>query len=138
MSAYAASKAAAEAMCNSWRVELAHHGVQVTCIHPLWVSTPMVDRVRESLAFARLRRAMAAPLRRETPLPASAALIAEGILARRRRVFVPGWLRWLFALRAALHTLPIERDQLAAAPELEALYLEDLRSGRVPGAASSN
>jgi NAD(P)-dependent dehydrogenase (short-subunit alcohol dehydrogenase family) len=31
MSAYAASKAAAEAMCDSWRIELAHHGVAVTC-----------------------------------------------------------------------------------------------------------
>ena len=35
MSAYAASKAAAEAMCDSWRIELAHHGVAVTCLHPV-------------------------------------------------------------------------------------------------------
>lgn len=133
MSAYAASKAAAEAMCNSWRIELAHHGVAVTCIHPLWVTTPMVERGRDSLAFARLRLSMAAPLRTETPLDVAAPIIADGILARRRRVFVPGWVRWIFALRAALHTRPFESDQLAAAPELEPLYLEDLRLGRVPG-----
>jgi len=138
MSAYAASKAAAEAMCNSWRVELAHHGVQVTCIHPLWVTTPLVERARDSRAFVRLRQAMAGPLRRETPLQVAAARIADGILSRRRRVFVPGWVRWIFALRAALHTRPVERDQLAAAPELEALYLEDLRLGHVPGAAASD
>ena len=135
MSAYAASKAAAEAMCNSWRIELEHHGVAVTCIHPLWVTTPMVERGRDSLAFARLRRGMAAPLRTQTPLEVAAPIIADGILARRRRIFVPGWLRWIFALRAALHTRPFERDQLAAAPELESLYLEDLRLGRIPGQA---
>ena len=85
MSAYAASKAAAEAMCDSWRIELAHHGVDVTCIQPLWVTTPMVERGRDSHALARLRQTMSGPLGRETPLAAAAPLIAEGILARRRR-----------------------------------------------------
>jgi NAD(P)-dependent dehydrogenase (short-subunit alcohol dehydrogenase family) len=129
MSAYAASKAAVEAMCDSWRIELAHHGVDVTCIHPLWVTTPMVERGRGSHAFARLRQAMAGPMGRETPLEVAASLIAQGILARRRRVFVPGWVRWLFVLRSALHTRPLEREQLAAAQELEALYLDDVKRG---------
>ena len=135
MSAYAASKAAAEAMCNSWHIELAHHGVAVTCIHPLWVTTPMVERGRSSRAFTRLRQGMAGPMGRETPLQTAAVLIAEGLLQRRRRIFVPGWVRWLFVLRSALHTRPLERQQLAAAQELETLYLDDLRAGRVPGAA---
>jgi len=78
----------------------------------------------------------AVPLARETPLDAAAALIADGLLARRRRVFVPGWVRALFVLRSALHTRPVEREQLAAAPELEALYLEDARDGRLPGRVS--
>ena len=133
MSAYAASKAAAEAMCDSWRIELAHHGVDVTCIHPLWVTTPMLERGRASRAFARLRQAMTGPMGRETPLEVAAPLIAEGILARRRRVFVPGWVRWLFALRSALHTRPLEREQLGAAQELEALYLEDVKRGVISG-----
>lgn len=137
MSAYAASKAAAEAMCNSWRIELAHHGVAVTCIHPLWVTTPMVERGRDSRAFARLRQSAGGPLGRETPLAVAAPLIAAGILERRRRVFVPGWVRWLFALRSLLHTRPLERDQLAAAQELEALYLDDLKNGVMPVAQAS-
>ena len=136
MSAYAASKAAAEAMCNSWRIELAHHGVAVTCIHPLWVTTPMVERGRDSRAFARLRQSAGGPLGRETPLAVAAPLIAAGILERRRRVFVPGWARWLFALRSVLHTRPLERDQLAAAQDLEALYLDDLKNGVIPVAAA--
>jgi NAD(P)-dependent dehydrogenase (short-subunit alcohol dehydrogenase family) len=135
MSAYAASKAAAEAMCNSWRIELAHHGVDVSCIHPLWVTTPLVERGRDSRAFARLRQAMAGPLSRETPLAVAAPLIADGLLQRRRRIFVPGWVRWVFALRSALHTRPVEREQLAAAAELEALYLDDVARG-VGGLAS--
>ena len=135
MSAYAASKAAVEAMCDSWRIELAHHGVDVTCIHPLWVTTPMVERGRTSRTFARLRQGMTGPMGRETPLQVAAPLIAQGLLERRRRVFVPGWVRLLFVLRSALHTRPLERDQLAAARELEALYLDDLKNGLVPGVA---
>jgi NAD(P)-dependent dehydrogenase (short-subunit alcohol dehydrogenase family) len=123
-------------MCNSWRVELAHHGVAVTCIHPLWITTPMVENARSSRTFTRLRQAMRGPLGHETPLDEAAALITDGLLARRRRVFVPGWVRWLFVLRSALHTQPMERDQVAAAPELEALYLEDRKDGRTPGAAA--
>lgn len=135
MSAYAASKAAVEAMCDSWRIELAHHGVGVTCIHPLWVTTPMVERGRASQAFTRLRQAMIGPMGRETPVVAAAQLIADGLLARRRRVFVPGWVRWLFVFRSALHTRPLEREQLAAAQELETLYLDDLKRGLLPGIA---
>ena len=132
MSAYAASKSAVEAMCDSWRIELAHHGVDVTCIHPLWVTTPMVERGRPSRAFARLRQGMAGPMKQETALAVAAPLIADGIVERRRRVFVPGWVRWLFVLRSALHTRVMEREQLAAARELEALYLDDVGNGRVP------
>jgi hypothetical protein len=130
MSAYAASKSAVEAMCDSWRIKLAHHGIDVTCIHPLWVTTPLVERGRQSGIRAPASgddRALA----RETSLDAAAALIAAGILARRRRVFVPGWVRWLFVLRSLLHTRPLERDQLAAAQELEALYLDDVQRGLV-------
>jgi hypothetical protein len=70
---------------------------------------------------------------RETPLEVAAPLIATGLLERRRRIFVPGWVRWLFVLRSTLHTRPMEREQLAAARELEALYLDDLKNGLVPG-----
>lgn len=129
MSAYAASKAAVEAMCDSWRIELAHHGVDVTCIHPLWVTTPLVERGRDSRAFARLRRATDGPLSRETPLAVAAPLIADGILQRRRRVFVPGWVRWVFALRSLLHTPGVERPQREAAADMEALYLDDVARG---------
>jgi hypothetical protein len=105
--------------------------VRVTCIHPLWVSTPMVQRGRTSRKFLRLRQGMTGPMGRETPPEVAAPLIAQGLIERRRRVIVPGWVRWLFVLRSAVHTRPLERDQLAAAQGLEALYLDGLENGRV-------
>ncbi len=128
MSAYAASKAAVEAMCNSWRIELAAHGVGVGAIHAHWVSTPLVTEGALHPAFARLRRTMPALMNRETTAAAAAVAMADGIQSRRSRIWVPGWVRVLYALRALLHTRPAERELLRAAPELEALYLQGLAS----------
>jgi len=126
MSAYAASKAAVEAMCNAWRIELAAHGVGVGAIHAHWVSTPLVSEGNSHPAFARLRRTMPARMNRETPAAAAAVMIADGIERRARRIWVPGWVRVLHWLRALLHTPWAERELLRAAPEMEALYLQGL------------
>jgi NAD(P)-dependent dehydrogenase (short-subunit alcohol dehydrogenase family) len=126
MSAYAASKAAVEAMCNAWRIELAVHGVRVGAIHASWVTTPMVTEGALHPGFVRLRATMPGPLGAETPAHVAANLIANGIAHRRRQIWVPGWTRWLFWLRALLHTAPAERELLKAAPEMEAHYLAGL------------
>jgi NAD(P)-dependent dehydrogenase (short-subunit alcohol dehydrogenase family) len=126
MSAYAASKAAVEALANAWRLELHAHGVGVGAIHAHWVQTPLVSEGALHPAFARLRQSMPSAMNRELPVEAAARLIADGIAARRRRIWVPGWVRWLFVLRSLLHTAPAERASLLAAPEMEALYLEGL------------
>ncbi len=126
MSAYAASKAAVEAMCNAWRIELAAHGVGVGVVHAHWVSTPLVSEGNSHPAFARLRRTMPARMNRETPAAAAAVIIADGIARRARRIWVPGWVRMLHWLRALLHTPWAERELLRAAPEMEALYQEGL------------
>jgi NAD(P)-dependent dehydrogenase (short-subunit alcohol dehydrogenase family) len=34
-------------MCNSLRVEVAHHGVQVASVHPAWIDTAMVREADE-------------------------------------------------------------------------------------------
>jgi NAD(P)-dependent dehydrogenase (short-subunit alcohol dehydrogenase family) len=126
MSAYAASKAAAEAMCNAWRIELAAHGVGVGVIHPSWVSTPLVSEGALHPAFARLRATMPGPLNREIAPDVAARAIADGIAQRASRVWIPGWVRALHWLRAALHTPLAERELLRAAPEIERLYLDGL------------
>ncbi len=126
LSAYAASKAAVEAMCNAWRIELAAHQVQVAVIHPSWVSTPLVAEGALHPGFVRLRAASPGLLRREMPVADAARRIADGIARRQRRIWVPGWMRALHWLRAVLHTPLAERELLLAAPVMEAHYLEGL------------
>ena len=126
MSAYAASKAAVEAMCDAWRIELAGHGVGVGVIHPTWVSTPLVTEGALHPSFVRLRATMPGPLGREIPAARAAALIADGIERRDRRIWVPGWVRALHWLRALLHTQMAERELLRAVPEMELHYLQGL------------
>ena len=131
VSAYAASKAAVEAMCNAWRLELAAHGVGVGTVYASWVQTPMVAEGDLHPAFRRLRATMPAPLRRAIEAPVAAEMISHGIEQRARRIWVPGWVRWLHWMRAALHTPLAERQLLQAAPEMEQLFLDTVASSGV-------
>jgi hypothetical protein len=65
---------------------------------------------------------MPAFMNRELPVATAAALIADGLLARRDRIWVPGWLRWLHRMRASLHTPRAERAMRQAVPDMEAMY----------------
>ena len=134
MSAYAASKAAVEAACNAWRIELAAHGVAVGVVHPSWVKTALVSEGALHPAFARLRATMPGPLKREATPELAARRIADGIQTRARRIWVPGWVRVLHWLRAALHSPLAERELLRAAPDIERLYVEVLAASE-PGDA---
>lgn len=128
MSAYAASKSAVEAMGDSWRIELAAHKVDVGLVHAGWVSTPLVTEGALHPGFVRLRATMPGPLNSETSPQAAARAIAQGMERRLSRIWVPGWLRLLFALRALLHLPFAERELRRAAPEIEAIYLEGLEA----------
>ena len=124
MSAYAASKAAVEAMANAWRIELAAHGVDVGVIHASWVRTPLVDEGELHPGFLRLRQTVPAPMRHAVTPEEAARRIVDGMQQRRSRIWVPGWVRVLHALRALLHLPQAERALRQAAPELEAMYLD--------------
>lgn len=128
VSSYAASKAAVEAMCNSWRIELAAHGVGVGTIYASWVQTPMVIEGEMHPAFVRLRQTMPVFLRRAMPVEVAADLIVRGISRRARRIWVPGWIRLLHWLRAAMHTRLAEHPLILAAPEMEKLFSETVVS----------
>jgi short-subunit dehydrogenase len=128
ISAYAASKAAVEAMGNAWRIELCHHGVAVGMLHAGWVKTPLVTEGAMHPAFRRLRATMPAFLNTEVTAEMAAAAITQGISQRRRTIWFPGWIRMLHFLRAFLHTPLAERELLRAAPEIESIYLEGLAS----------
>jgi len=128
MSAYAASKSAVEAMGNSWRIELASHGVDVGVVHAGWVRTPLVTEGALHPGFVRLRATMPGPLNSETSPADAARAIVDGMARRKSRIFIPGWLRLLYALRALLHLPFAERELRRAAPEIEAIYLEGLQA----------
>ena len=128
MSAYAASKSAVEAMGNSWRIELASHGVDVGVVHAGWVRTPLVTEGALHPGFVRLRATMPGPMNSETSPEDAAHAIVNGMASRKSRIFIPGWLRLLYALRALLHLPFAERELRRAAPEIEAIYLEGLQA----------
>jgi NAD(P)-dependent dehydrogenase (short-subunit alcohol dehydrogenase family) len=128
MSAYAASKSAVEAMGNSLRIEMAAHGVGVGVVHAGWVRTPLVTEGALHPGFVRLRATMPGPMNSETSPEETARVIVQGMLQRRRRIWVPAWLKILFALRALLHMPFAERELLRAAPEIEKIYLEGLEA----------
>jgi NAD(P)-dependent dehydrogenase (short-subunit alcohol dehydrogenase family) len=125
MSSYSASKAAVEAMCNSLRLELAHHGVDVATIHPTWIDTDMVREANQELrAYQRLRAVMRPPFKKSYPVERAAKDIADGFDKRARRICTPPFVRIAHVLRAATTTRVFERDLLAAAPDMERLFTE--------------
>jgi NAD(P)-dependent dehydrogenase (short-subunit alcohol dehydrogenase family) len=128
MSAYAASKSAVEAMGNSLRIEMAAHSVGVGVVHAGWVRTPLVTEGALHPGFVRLRATMPGPMNSETSPEETARVIVQGMLQRKRRIWVPAWLKILFALRALLHMPFAERELLRAAPEIEKIYLEGLEA----------
>jgi NAD(P)-dependent dehydrogenase (short-subunit alcohol dehydrogenase family) len=125
MSSYSASKAGVEAMCNSLRLELAHHGVDVATIHPTWIDTDMVREANQELrAYQRLRAVMRPPFKKSYPVERAAKDIADGFDKRARRICTPPFVRIAHVLRAATTTRVFERDLLAAAPDMERLFTE--------------
>lgn len=131
VSSYAASKAAIEAMCNCWRIELAAHGVGVGTIYASWVQTPLVTEGDLHPAFVRLKKTMPAPLRRAISADTAADMIIDGIVCRARRIWVPRWVRVLHWLRVVMSTKLAERQVLKAAPEMEQLFLQTVATSGV-------
>ena len=126
MSAYAASKSAVEAMANVLRLELASHSVGVGVLYASWVSTPLVAEGALHPGFVRLRATMPSLLNKETSAQETARVVVRAMSKRQSRVWLPGWVRILFSLRALLHLPFAERELLKAAPEIEKSYLEGL------------
>lgn len=138
MSAYCATKAGVEALCNSLRLEVAQYGVDVATIHPTWIDTDMVREFEGSMrAFQVLRAALRPPFRRTYPVERAAQDIVAGFEQRRRRICTPRFVYAAHALRPLLTTRLIERDLLAAAPEMERAFRQELAERGVEGASVS-
>jgi NAD(P)-dependent dehydrogenase (short-subunit alcohol dehydrogenase family) len=126
LSAYSATKAGVEAMCNSLRLEVAHLGVDVGTIHPAFIDTDMVHDTEESPAFNRMRETLPEPFRRSYPVERAASDIARGFEQRKRRICTPWFARFLHLMRPALTTRLLERKSLAAVPDSERLFEQEL------------
>jgi NAD(P)-dependent dehydrogenase (short-subunit alcohol dehydrogenase family) len=137
MSAYSASKAGAEAMANSLRIEVAQYGVDVATIHPSWIDTEMVREGYESRSFQILRAALRPPFKRTYPVERAVKDIVAGFEARRRRICTPKLVYAAQALRPLLTTRLMERDQLSVAPDMERAFREDVAERGVAGASVS-
>jgi NAD(P)-dependent dehydrogenase (short-subunit alcohol dehydrogenase family) len=138
LSAYTATKAGVEAMCDALRIEIAHHGVEVATIHPTWIDTDMVrEGETAQRAFQLLRGALRPPFQRSYPVETAVRGIVAGFEQRRRRICTPKFVLAAHLLRPALTTRLFERDLRAAAPEMERVFREEIAERGVGGASVS-
>ena len=134
-SAYGASKAGVEGMCNALRLEVAHLGVDVGVAYFSWIDTDMVARGAEQEGFRVLMDRLPGPIAKVTPLPDVGLAMADAIERRARVVAVPEWVRAARYLRGLLHTTAAERQIRAAAPAIASATEAEVER-RGPAAAS--
>jgi len=135
---YAASKAGVEFFGNALRIELAHKGVGVGVAHPSWVDTDLVrDQQRDLRSFNQMLKTFPGPLGRVTSIDKCVAAFVRGIERRARKIYVPGSLAPIAAVRQILASPIAERIMKRHArtmiPQLE---LEIRSLGRSFGATS--
>jgi hypothetical protein len=113
---YAASKAAVEHFANTFRLEVAHLGVQVGSAHMSWIDTPLVQESREDLSTIRdLLDSL--PFSGTTSVQRCGAAFVRGIERHKRQINCPRWVglgRWL---RPLLSCRVGERWVLKKTPE---------------------
>lgn len=105
LGAYAASKAAVDALANSLRIELAPRGVAVGCAYFGAIDT---DLVRESIrhpAMSAFSKIAPRFISRALPVSAAAALIESGIRQRAARLWAPAWVGLFLCFRGLIQPL---------------------------------
>jgi NAD(P)-dependent dehydrogenase (short-subunit alcohol dehydrogenase family) len=125
LGAYSTSKAGTEAIANTLRMEMKHHGVDVGCVYYSWIDTDMVRGGEEHKAFRTLRGTLKGPLAKTYPVSLAAERTIAGIEKRARLVYAPWWVRALIPLRAVLQ--PVSEPQLRPAiPTIEREFQEEM------------
>lgn len=103
MAAYCASKAGVEQFGNVLRLEVAHHGVRVGTAHPIWINTDLVRGFKSDLAsFRDVHGKLPWPLSRELTVQQCAGAIIKGLEKRKRKVYIPGSIGLVQAMRAVI------------------------------------
>ncbi|HEV3000693.1 MAG TPA: short-chain dehydrogenase/reductase [Solirubrobacteraceae bacterium] len=121
MGSYAAAKAGVEALGNTLRLELRHHGVDVGVAYFSWIGSDLVRGAdSEHPAFKRVRDEMRGPLGKTYPVEVAGRAAARGVQRRSRIVVGPWWVRAMLPLRGLL-TRPAELQLGPLMPEVERL-----------------
>lgn len=139
LTAYNASKAGSEHFANALRLEVAHHGVDVGVAYMSWIDTPLVQDARKDLtAFDELVSNLPPPLNRTTTVEACVTAFVKGIIKRRRRIYVPGWVGLIRANRNLITSRLGDQSSLKHAPELLPKMDEEVRQlGRATSARNN-
>jgi NAD(P)-dependent dehydrogenase (short-subunit alcohol dehydrogenase family) len=124
MSAYCAAKAGLERFGDVLRLEVSHRGVTVASAHPTWIDTDLVRDTEAALpTFAKSRKQLPGPLGAYTSVEECAQALVENLETRRRRVFVPGSVAVVSALRQMVTGAAAEKLALLVSkkrvPQLE-------------------
>lgn len=99
MGAYAASKAAVEALTDSLRIELAGEGVDVGCAYFGAIDTDLVRGGKMNQALSKMEEMVPEFVRKPAPLSEAVDVIERGITKRSKRVWAPRWLGAFLLLR---------------------------------------
>ena len=124
-SAYAASKIGVDHFGNALRLEVAHKGVDVGVAYPAWVSTDMVkDNLRDLPSFNDALKHLPWPFNVVSTVQDCTQAMAKAIAKRQRKVYVPGALAPIGALRqlfmSPLWEFFVKRQARITVPRLEA------------------
>lgn len=107
VAAYGAAKAGVEMFGNALRLELRHRGVRVGVAHPCWVDTDLVrDLQRDLDSFREMVASLPGPFGTITPVTECADALVDGIVRRKRKIFIPRSLG-LFSMIRQLLTSPL-------------------------------
>jgi NAD(P)-dependent dehydrogenase (short-subunit alcohol dehydrogenase family) len=116
MGAYAASKAAVDALSDSLRIELGPTGARVGCAYFGAIDTDLVQGSRQHPAITELERMTPRFIGAEIPLSKAVDVIEDGIRRRAARIWAPRWVGLFLALRGVMQ--PILEWQVARNPGL--------------------
>src|SRR3954447_26787618 len=124
MSAYCAAKAGLERFGDALRLEVAHRGVTVASAHPTWIDTDLVRDTEAALpTFKATRKQLPGPLGAFTSVQECAQALVENLETRKRRVFVPGSVAVVSALRQMVTGVVAEKVAMLVSakrvPQLE-------------------
>lgn len=132
MAHYSAAKAGVEALCNSMRTELAHHGVTVGVAYFGYIDTGMVSGAMRDPGAAALRGMSTWPFGRNYPPAGAGRAVATGIQRRSRRILHPPWIAPILLARGFIQPLvdaQLRRSGLEAAVRAS----NDHVAGRIAG-----